>query len=893
MRLWNRLQSWSRALLRRPVTESEMDAELSFHIASYAEDLIRQGMPRAEAMRRARLEFGGIENTKEECRDARGVNAIESILQDLRFGLRMLRKKPAFTAVAVITLALGIGANAGVFSIVNGILLNPLPYPHPEQLVAIHESKPNFPEGSISVPNFKDWKRNNRSFSKMAISRGYGVSLAGDGESERLQARLVTSDFLSVLGMAPKLGRDFAPGEDEIGAAPVAIISDSLWRRKFGGLPSVVGRRIMLDERGYTVIGVAPPNADKLPGSFQGTDIYIPVGQWDTDAIRSRGAGLSFHGIGRLKPGVTIEQARADMASVTHALALEYPLDDKGIGAALVPLRDEMFGGIRPALLMLSAAVIFVLLIACVNVGNLLMARGGDRAREIAVRSALGAGSRRLIRQLLTETILLALLGGLLGLALAWWSTRASSMILADTLPGGSGIGVNYKVVAFTFLIAAATGVLFGLAPAIKLLHSGMQGKLKDGGRGSTRSSQNTQNIFVMAELAMALVLLSGTGLMLRSLWALQDVNPGFQPEGASRFAVSLPSPMAKGSPEAVRSRLREIRQQFAGTPGITAVALSWGAFPMRGDDETLFWLKGKPRPASESEMNWALRYAVGSDYLKAMGIALHRGRFFNDRDDNHSPLVAVIDEEFAHKFFNNRNPLGKRLELYGNPAHEAEIVGVVAHVKQWGLDTDDKEQLRAQLYLSILQQQDEAILNMARGVDVIVRSALPPSLTFEALRRTSSRMDREQTVFGMQTMDEVVARTMETRRLLVALLSVFAAIALLLATVGIYGVTSYTVGQRTNEIGIRMALGATRGQILRSVLGGGMLRALLGIAMGVAAAFGLTRLLSGMLFGVSPYDPITLGSVAVLLGVVAGVACWIPARRAMRVDPMTALRYE
>lgn len=552
-----------------------------------------------------------------------------------------------------------------------------------------------------------------------------------------------------------------------------------------------------------------------------------------------------------------------------------------------------MFGGIRPALLMLSAAVIFVLLIACVNVGNLLMARAGDRTREIAVRSALEAGSRRLIRQLLTETVLLALLGGLLGLALAWWSTRASLTILADTLPRSNEIGVDYKVVAFTFLIAAATGILFGLAPAIRLPHSNLQPSLKDGGRGSTRSSQKTQNVFVMVELAMALVLLSGTGLMLRSLWALQDVNPGFQPDGVSRFAVSLPSPMAKGSPEAVRIRLRDIQQRFSGTPGITAVALSWGAFPMMGDDETLFWLRGKPKPASTSDMNWALHYVVGSDYLKAMGIALHRGRFFNDRDDNHSPLVAVIDEEFAHKFFNHQNPLGKRLELYGNASGEAEIVGVVTHVKQWGLDTDDKEQLRAQLYLPILQQQDDAILNTVPAVDVIVRSALSPRSTFEALRRTNTSLDREQTVFGMQTMDEVVARTMKTRRLLVGLLSVFAGMALLLASIGIYGVTSYTVEQRTNEIGIRMALGATRSQILRSVLGGGMLRVLSGIAAGVAAAFGLTRLLSGMLFGVSPYDPLTLGAVAVLLGVVAGAACWIPARRAMRVDPITALRYE
>ncbi|MBV8905825.1 MAG: ABC transporter permease, partial [Acidobacteriia bacterium] len=776
-----------------------MDTELHFHLAAYAEDLVHRGLPPAEAMRRARLEFGGIESAKEECREARGLNLLENALQDLRFGFRMLRKNPGFTVMAVLTLALGIGANAGVFSVINGVLLNPLPYPHPEQVVALHESKPNFPTGSISLPNFKDWKRNNRTFANIAISRRYSFSLADTSGSKRLSARLVTSGFFTVLGVKPALGRDFAPSEDEIGAAPVAMISSSLWQRQFGGAPSIVGRTIKLDDRGYTVIGVVPAHFNLLTDSFRPADVYVPVGQWTNDALVNRSAGLAFHGLGRLKPGVTLQQARADLASVTHALALEYPSDNKGVGATLIPLREEVLGRVEPILWLLLGAVLLVLLIACVNVGNLLLARASNRMREVAIRSAIGAGVARLIRQLLTESVLLALIGGLLGLALAFWGTPASLHWLPTTLPRSGEVGLDGHVLTFTFLISLLAGILFGLAPALKMLHSDLQRALKEGGRGTTGGKQRTQGLFVALELAMALVLLAGAGLLIRSLSALWSVNPGFQPNGVVTLDVSFPLSLAQAAPEAIRARLRETQSHFAAIPGITAVALSWGALPMLGDDEELFWRKGQPKPASAAEMNWALRYIVGPDYLKAMRIPLRRGRFFTEHDDHHFPLVMVVDEEFAHQFFGREDPIGQRLELQ-ETAGEAEIIGIVAHVKQWGLDTDSKEKLRAQMYVPILQLPDEATSKMVPGVDVIVRCSSSPTMVFEALRRTSASIDHEQVVSGLRTMNEVIAVTLSARRFSMVLLSVFAGVALLLAIIGVYGVTSYSVGRRTNE---------------------------------------------------------------------------------------------
>jgi predicted permease len=881
-----------RNLFRRRKVERELDAEVRGYVQLVEEENVRQGMKPEEAQRAARLEVGGTEQVKEEVRGVRAGAWLETLWQDLRFAVRMLRKSPGFTVVAVLTLALGIGANAGVFSVVNGVLLNPLPYPHPEQLVAMHESKPNFPTGSIPFLNFKDWKKNNRTFSGMSLSRGNGFNLTGRGESERLQGRLVSTDFFSVLGINPVLGRDFAPGEDEIGAPPQVIITTRFWRRKLGASPDAIGSALTLDGRDYTVIGIVPATFDLLTGSLRPADLYLPIGQWSNNGILYRGAGLAFHGFGRLKPGITIEQARADMAGVTNALAIEYPEDDKDTGATLVPLREQVLGSIQPILLLLLGAVAFVLLIACVNVGNLLLSRANGRRREVAIRAALGAGAGRLIRQLLTESVLLALLGAGVGLALASWGTRAALRVLPTALPRSGEIGLDHRVLAFTFLISLLAGIFFGLAPALKILHSDLQGTLKEGGRGTSGAKQRTQGVFVVLEMALALVLLVGAGLMIRSLSSLWSVNPGFQSNGVLDFGLSLPVSMTKAQPETIRAALRETQARFAETPGVSAVALSWGALPMSDEDDEQFWMPGHPKPATDADMNSALRYIVGPDYLNVMRISLLKGRFLTNHDDNHSPLVVVVDEEFAHEFFGKEDVIGKRVELT-DPAGEAEIIGLVAHVKQWGLDADDKGKLRAQMYVPILQQEDVVMSKIAPGVDVIVRCASSPTAAFDALRRTSAAMNAEQVIYGAQTMDEIIAGTLAARRFSMILLTVFAALAVVLAMIGVYGVMAYSVGRRTNEIGIRMALGASRSHVFRLVLGEGMTLAVIGAVAGALCALGLTRFLSSLLFGVSAHDPLTFMGVAVLLSGVAALACWIPASRAMRVDPMVALRHE
>jgi predicted permease len=817
---------------------------------------------------------------------------MHTLWQDIRYGMRMLGKDLGFTTIAVLTLALGIGAVSGVFSVIDGVLLNPLPYPHPEQLIALHESKPNFLTGSIPFPNFLDWKKRNRTFSSMAVSRGNSYTLTGVDKAERIEARLVSSDFFSVLGVDPVLGRDFAPGEDQVGASPIVMISEGFWHRKLGGAADVLGRALTLDGRNYTVIGVVPSRFDLLTQSFRTTDLYVPIGLWSNNGLLNRGAGLAIHGFGRLKPGVTVEQARADLTSVTAGLAAEYPEANKGTGATLVPLKEEMTGRIGPVLWMLQGAVAFVLLIACVNVGNLLLARANSRGREAAIRAAIGASPGRLVRQLLTESMLFSAAGAGLGLIIAVWGTRAALGILPADVPRAGEIALDYRVLLFTCAVAVLVAIAFGLLPALKVSRAALRSGMAEGSRGAVGTKRRAQSALVIMEMAMALVLLVGAGLMIRSLSALWHVNPGFEPNGVLRFGLSFAPSMAQAPAEADRAALREAHARLAAAPGVSAVAFSWGAMPMSGDDEALFWMPGQPKPTSEADMNWSLRYIVGSDYLNAMRIPLLKGRFFTDHDDNHSPLVVVVDENFAHTFFGDQDPIGKRLEL-DDPEGEAEIVGVVAHVKQWGLDTDDKETLRAQLYTPLLQQEDGAFPKMVPGVAVMVRYTSSSAATFDGIRRAFLSLNNGQTVFDMHTMNEMIASKLAARRFAMMVLGTFAAVALALAVIGIYGVISYSVEQRTNEIGIRMALGAKPSQIFRLVLGEGARLATIGTFVGIFASLQLTRLLSEMLFGVSPGDPATMTCVSLFLVAVALLACYIPARRATRVDPMEALRYE
>ncbi|MHB8502802.1 MAG: ADOP family duplicated permease [Candidatus Acidiferrales bacterium] len=877
----------------RQKRENKLEEELQSHLQMAAQDRADRGESPEQAKGAARRELGNVGLIKEVTREMWGWASVERLMQDLRYGFRMLAKSPGFTGVAILTLALGIGANTALFSVVNGVLFNPLPYPHPDQLVWVAESKPNFATGSISFPNFRDWQKTNRTFSAMAAYRPYSYNLTGLGEAEQLRSMLITSDFFSVLSVNPQIGRSFAPGEDEIGAAPIAMISAGLWKRKFGSSPDAVGKTLSLDGKNFTIVGVLPAGFDLGLGSFRNVDIYVPLGQWSNPLLPKRGAGLGIHGIGRLKTGISIAQARADMEAVTGSLATAYPDADKGIGAAVISLKQEMVGDLRLFLLVLLAAVGFVLLIACVNVANLMVARSSARMREFAIRTALGASQGRLLRQLLTESILLSFTGGALGLLLAAWGTKAALHQLPVNLPRSGEVALDARVLIFTLIISLACGIFFGLAPAFKSARPNLHDTLKEGGRGGSGSRHRAQGMFVVVEMAMALVLLIAAGLMIRSLGALWNVNPGFDPHNVLAFGVALPPSMNSTGPAGARAALRRLDDALSAVPGVTASSLSWGAIPMDSDDEDLFWIEGKPKPASENDMDWALSYVVQENYLQVMRIPLERGRFFTARDDEGAPHVIVVDDVFARQYFPDQNPIGQHVFLQ-NKGGRAEIIGIVGHVKQWGLDTDDTESLRAQLYFPYMQLPDQAMdASSWSGTGALVRFDPKVPAIGDALRAAVRRLSAEHVMYGAQTMDDIISSSLATRKVSMILLGVFAALALGLASIGIYGVISYLVGQRTQEIGIRLALGAKRTDVLRLVLGEGMKMAALGLMIGLVAALGLTRLMAGLLFGVSATDPLTFAAVALLLTLVALAACYIPARRAMRVDPMVALRYE
>jgi predicted permease len=817
----------------------------------------------------------------------------DEMFQDLRYGARMLLKNPGFTAVIVLTLALGIGANAALFSVVNGVLLNPLPYPQPERLVALSQRSPNFETGSIPYSNFRDWQKENQTFSEMALARSFGFSLIGAGEAEQVGGQMVSANFFSLLGVKPQLGRGFTPGEDERGAAPVAIISARLWQRKFGSAQDALGKSFALDDKSYTIIGVLPANFAYSFRNFSDADVYVPIAQWSHPGLQSRNAGLGFFGIGRLKPGVALAQAQADLDRVAQNLAAAYPETNRGVGARLFPLKERIVGAVRPILLTLLGAVGFVLLIACVNVSNLLLARSTGRTREFAIRAALGAGRWRLVRQSLTESMLLALSGGGLGLAVAAWGTKSALAALPTAVPRAAEIGLDGRALFFTCAITLGAGALAGLAPAIKIAQERLAEMLKEGGRGASGGRQGAQSVLVAVEMALALVLLIGAGLMIRSLSALWRVDPGFRADNALTFGLSLPPSMKTASPAVIRNAFRDLSDRLNAAPGVQAASFSWGANPLQDDDESFIWREGRPKPTSRSEMNMTLVYRGDPAYLTALGVPLKQGRFFTEQDNEQAPQVVVIDEVFARQFFPNENPVGQRIYVDGGLA---QIVGVVGHVKQWSLDADDKVKLQAQLYEPFMQLSDQAMRRAAAGVDVVVRfagdeAALPSLL--DSIRDVVLSQSSENVINRPQTMNEIIAGTLATRRFSMILLEAFAAVALALASVGLYGVISYLVGQRTREFGVRLALGAQRADLLRLVVRHGMKMALGGVALGLASALALTRLLARLLYGVSATDPATFTVIASFLLTVALLACLVPARRATKVDPLVALRHE
>jgi predicted permease len=885
------LRTVAAALLRRSRVESEMDEELRAHIRNRADDLERSGLPRAQAERRARVEFGGVERFKEECREALGTHFLETLVQDIRFGVRTLHKSPGFTLIAVLTLALGIGATTALFSVVNGVLLNPLPYKHPNRLVAIYSKTKDFRRFAISYPNFLDWVRDNHSFSALAAFLPEYFDLTGRGEPEQVQGERVSASFFPLLGVQPILGRQFTAKEDRLDGRPVVLLSGGFWKRKFGSARDVVGKTLTLNDTVYTIVGVMPANFSYGPSAnFQANcDVFVPIGQWNNPIFRERQAAMGMDAVGRLKPGVTLVQARADMSLVAAHLAEQFPNADKDSGVTVIPLKQDFVGNVQPLLLILLAAVGFVLLIVCANVANLLLARSTGRAREFAIRAALGASQGRVIRQLLTESLLLSVAGGALGLLMAAWGTQAALSVLPEALPRASSVHLDGHVLFFALGVSILSGILFGLAPALRTRHVDLRETLKEGGRGGSGARHATQRIFVAVEMALAVVLLVGAGLMTRSLANLWSVNPGFDPHHVLFFSISSPRPLG-GTPDDVRTAMRQIRRQLEAVPGVQAASLVAGSQPMWNDSELPFWVAGQPKPATQSQMSQALFYAVQPDYRKAMKIPLIRGRFLTAQDNEHSAPVIIIDQEFARLFFGHRNPIGQRIHLAIFDI-TPEIVGVVGHVKQWGLASAESS-VQAQFYMPI-SQVPARFLPLLRTTPVVARTRAAPASEVAAIRRQLAQVNPDLVMFGAQPMESIISASLAARRFAMILLSVFAGIALLLSCIGIYGVISYLTSQRSHEVSIRIALGAQQRDVLAMVLGQGAKMALAGVGIGLAAALGLTWLMSHMLFGVSAHDPLTFLGVSVLLVLVALAACYVPARRASRVDPAMALRNE
>lgn len=874
----------------------DLDQDIREHIEMETQDNIERGMSPVEARYAAVRKFGNVTRVKEETRAVWSFIWLEQLGQDIRYALRMLGKSPGFAAIAILTLALGVGANTSLFSVVNGVLLNPLPYPHSNQVVTAANWFPGYGEGSISYPDFLDWVRLNHTFSSLAAYRENSFNLTGQGDAERVSAMEISASFFPLLGVNPIIGRDFSSAEDQLGGPPAVILSGGFWKTKFGSSSEIIGKALSLDGTDYTVVGVIPEDfyfcCETI--GFRLSDVYVPIGVSKDPWMRDRRITPGVRAVGRIKQGVTVAEAGADMDGVARNLAAAYPDIEKDLGIVVTPLKQVMVHDIRPFLLVLLAAVGFVLLIACVNVANLLLARSTGRGREFAIRAALGASQSRVVRQLLTESVLLAMAGGALGLLLASWGTRAALAALPSALPRANNVRLDPHVLLFTLIISLFAGILFGLAPAIRTSRPDLHETLKEGGRGGSGVRYRTQSIFVIVEMALAVVLLIGTGLTLRTLVSLWSVNPGFDSHNVLSFSVGFPPALASADANAIRATLRQFTDKIASVPGVSAVSVSNGAIPLNHESALVFWREGQAQPATETSMPFALWYRVGPDYLKVMKIRLLRGRFLTAQDDANAPGVCVIDEDFARKFFGNEDPIGRRLNFDLVYTQPLQIVGVVAHVKQYGLDETVHSPVQAQFYMPLLQLPDDQLKTLASSTTgFIIRTQGSPDAFAGAVRDALREFNSKAVLYAPEAMDHIISQSLAARRFAVILLAVFAALALVLAGIGIYGVISYIVGQRTHEIGIRMALGAQRSHVLKIVLGQGARLALLGVVIGLAAAAGLTRLMGTILYGVSATDPLTFAAVAMVLTLIALAACYLPARRAVRIDRLVALRHE
>jgi putative ABC transport system permease protein len=801
-------------------------------------------------------------------------------MNDIRYAFRQLRKSPGFTIVAVLTLALGIGANSAIFSLVNGVLLRPLSYPDAEQIVYFEGQNPSLgiTDSNISALDFQDWTAQTQAFSHTAVFWMGGAALAEQGgEPERVPRAGVTTRFFDLLGVQPILGRGFLEEDDRPGSAPVALLSEGLWKRRFGADRNIVGKSITINTRPVTIVGV-------MPGSFefpQNTQMWTPAGINFTEEARDN---REYFALGRLKPDVELEQAQSQISAVNARLAQAFHETNKGWDAHLARLHERLVRSVRPSLLLLLGAVGFVLLIGCANVANLLLARAAARQKEVAIRTALGASRGRIIRQMLTESILLSTIGGALGLILSFWLIELLISISPPDSPRFSEVHLDYRVLAFTLAISAFTGLIFGLAPALQASKLDVSGSLKEGGRSSEGyRRRNARSLLLIGEVAMSLILLAGAGLLIKSFMRLQEVKPGFNPERVLIASVSLPGAKYKEDQQRV-DFFRALIERLRALPGVQAAGAGV-SLPLNASGYLIgraFIPEGKPLTVDQAvDAGWS---TITPTYFEALQIPLVAGRTFNERDNASAPKVVIVNRKVAIKHFGSETAaLGKRITIWRNEDFPREIVGVVGETKSGTLEGESE----AQMYTPQAQDGSWGFMTL------VIRTTAEPSAFTATLRREVLGLDKDLPIFNVKTMEDVVAASIGSRRLSMLLLSVFAGMALLLAAIGIYGVMAYTVTQRTQDIGIRMALGAQAGDVLRMVVGQGMMLALIGIGVGLAGAWGLTRLIANLLFGVHATDPITFAAISLLLAFVALLACYLPARRAARVNPIEALRAE
>lgn len=865
-----------RALFRRDQVLHDIDEEMRAHLEMETEANREMGMTPEEARLSAAKSFGNVGSIRDLAYEVRGGGLMETVWQDLRYSARMFFKHPGFTIIAVLTLSLGIGANTAIFSIVNAVLLRPFPYQAPEQLVVVGEFAQG---GSISYPNFVDWRDDRSVFeSTSAVRSNESYNFSGAGEPERLQGRLVSAGFLTLLGVKPLIGRDFGTDDDRPGATPAVLLSYGFWNRAFGRDQNILGKTITLNNLGYTVVGVMPQDFEYgLPA-----DVTIPIGL-SAERFKVRGGDPGISAVARLKPNVSQEQTEAALNVVYHRLEQQYPDTNTGRRGVLMPLHENFVGSVRQPLLILLGAVALVLLIACANVANLLLVRASTRRREISVRVALGASRRRIIRQLLTESLLLSSVGAVLGILIAHWGTSFIATRLPDSIPRLAEANVDLRVLLFTLGMSLVTGLLFGLAPALQASRLNLTDALKEGDRGSV-GRQHLRSVLVVCEVALTLTLLVGAGLLIQSFRRVLQVDPGFETEKLLTMQVSVNNPDGNQ----VASFFKQLQDNVRSLPGVKSVAISNG-LPLGVVNRPVFFIQGRPLP-EPGKAPGGIRYTVSPDYFQTMGIELVKGRLFNAQDTTSTPLTVVIDEALA-QHFPNEDPIGQLLSQTANGGPIFEIIGVVRHVEQDNLDGQGVR--TPQFYLNFNQIPADRWPGMVRRINLLTRTDVEPTSLTAAVRGQIAALNKDQAVFNVRTMEQIVSQSVAPRRFSMLLLTVFAVVALALAIIGIYGMLSYAVAQRTREIGLRMTLGAQRTDVMRLVIGHGMKLAIAGVALGLIASFALTRTMKNLLFGVSATDPLTFGGITLLLGVVALVACWIPARRATKVDPMVALRYE